>query len=173
MSHDPERLANWIQPQQILVDVDAQDVEQALTIAAAAISSAHVIDAAPIFRALWRREQIGSTAIGHNLAIPHARSDAIASPLTVFMRTRSPVQVSDGEPISQFLVILVPKAGRQEDHLQLLALAATLFEGRESRDQISRAADAAEIAKAFQNALKRVARNAASQRVRPAFFTRS
>ena len=61
------QLTQWLQPQDIVLDVDVWDRRRALELAAARIGQAHGLDPAPILRALWRREQVGSTAIGHGL----------------------------------------------------------------------------------------------------------
>src|SRR5450631_504492 len=76
--------------------------------------------------------QTGSTALGAGFAIPHARINGIARPLTLFMRTRLPVafDAPDGKPVSDLLAIMVPADGAKEDHLQLLALVARLFSAR-------------------------------------------
>jgi PTS system nitrogen regulatory IIA component len=62
----------------ILLEVDVRDRPHALEVAAAAIGRAHGLDPVPIFRALWRREQVGSTALAEGFAIPHARISSIA-----------------------------------------------------------------------------------------------
>lgn len=159
MKGDVARIAAWLQPQDILFDADVRDRAHALDVAAAAIcSGANGLDPAPIFRALWRREQTGSTALGEGMAIPHARIGGIARPITLFMRTKRPVSFDapDGKPVSQLLVIAVPEDGAQEDHLQLLALVAQLFSDRDFRTQLDRAPNATAAADVFRAGIARV-----------------
>ncbi|MEP6941627.1 MAG: PTS sugar transporter subunit IIA [Betaproteobacteria bacterium] len=66
----------WLRPQEVVLDVDVADSKRALEAAADCISRAHGLDGRPIARALLRREQVGSTALGHGVAIPHARIHA-------------------------------------------------------------------------------------------------
>lgn len=129
MAHDTAQIAKWLQPQYILLDVDVRDTSQLLEIAAATIAQAQGLDQAPIFAALWRREQARSTGLGDGFAIPHARISGIASPITLFMRTKVGIafHAPDGKPVSHLLVILVPADGAKQDHLELLALIARLF----------------------------------------------
>lgn len=146
-----EQLKHWLQPEAIMVDVDAWDRRRALEMAAAHIGQAHGLDPAPIFRALWRREQVGSTGIGHGVAIPHARIAGIARPLTLFIRTKlaMPFDAPDGKPVSKILVMLVPVDGNPEEHLQLLALVARMFSDSTLRARLGEAANAEEVAAVF------------------------
>jgi PTS system nitrogen regulatory IIA component len=158
MANDLTRIAAWLQPREILLDVDVRDRLHALEVVAAAIGSAHGLDPAPVFRALWRREQAGSTALGEGFAIPHARIDGIARPLTLFMRTKLAIAFNapDGKPVSRLLVLVVPTDGSKDDHLQLLALVAQLLSDRGFREQLDSAPDALAAAAAFEAGIARL-----------------
>ena len=153
MAHDTARIAEWLQPQHILLDIDATDRVQVLEIAAATIAqAAQQLDPAPIFSALWRREQAQSTGLGDGFAIPHARISGIATPITLFMRTKVGIafHAPDGKPVSQLLVIMVPADGAKQDHLDLLALVAQLFSSHEFRKRLTSAADTKAAAEVFR-----------------------
>jgi PTS system nitrogen regulatory IIA component len=141
----------WLRPQEIVLDVDVPDSRRALETAAAHLGRAHGIDPAPVFRALWRREQVGSTALGYGVAIPHARIEGIAHPVTLFMRTRYAMEFGapDRKPVSNLLVIMVPADGDTDAHLQLLASISMAFSNREFRAQLSAATTAEDVDKAF------------------------
>ena len=147
----PRRLTGWMCPQHIAIDVDVPDRRRALETGAALIGRANGLDPAPIFRALWRREQVGSTALGHGVAIPHARISGIAQPLTLFMRSRLAMEFDapDGRLVSNFLFILVPANGDTESHLQLLASVAEAFSDRAFRERLGAAPTTAEVAATF------------------------
>jgi nitrogen PTS system EIIA component len=152
---DPERSTQrwktWLAPQEILLDVDVADRRQALEAAAAVIANTHGLEHAPILRALWRREQVGSTALGQGVAIPHARITGIARPLTLFIRPRYAIafDAPDGKLVSSILVILVPADGSADDHLQLLASLATAFSDRAFRARLAEASTAFEVTATF------------------------
>ena len=145
------RIAYGLSPQDIAIDVDVQDRRRALETGAALIGHANGLDSAPIFRALWRREQVGSTALGHGVAIPHARISGIARPLTLFMRSRLAMDFDapDGRLVSNFLFIMVPVDGDAEAHLQLLASVAEAFSDRAFRARLGAASTTAEVAATF------------------------
>ncbi len=138
-------------PPDIAIDVDVPDRRRALETAAALIGRANGLDSAPIFRALWRREQVGSTALGQGVAIPHARIPGIARPLTLFMRSRLAMEFDapDGRLVSNFLFIMVPEGGDAEAHLQLLASVAEMFSDRAFRARLDAASTTAEVAATF------------------------
>ncbi len=94
----------------IQLGVEASDKLTALASAAVLAESRYQIDRAQVERALWRREQTGTTAIGHGIAIPHARIAGISKPIVLFLRTGKPVKFAapDRKPVDNLLVILVP-----------------------------------------------------------------
>lgn len=157
MENDRPTIASWMQPEEVLLDVDIRDRRHALEFMAAAIGRAHSLDPAPIFRALDRREQAATTALGHGFAIPHARIAGLARPLTLFMRTRAGIafDAPDGKPVSDLLAILVPADGDKDDHLELLALIARLFSDRQFRLQLDAAPDAATASGHFRAGVSR------------------
>jgi PTS system nitrogen regulatory IIA component len=158
VANDTMRIATWLQPQEILLDVDARDRTHVLEVLAAEIGREHGLEPGAIFRALWRREQAASTGLGEGFAIPHARIVGIARPLTLFMRTKVAIafDAPDRKPVSQLLAIIAPVDGAKDDHLQLLALVAQLFSDRAFRRQLDSAPDAAAAADAFRTGIARV-----------------
>lgn len=146
-----QRIASWLEPQKIVLDADLRDRRHALESAAAIIGQMHGLDSEPIFRALWRRELVGSTAIGFGVAIPHARIGGIERPMTLFIRPKWAIDFDapDGKPVTSILVILVPSDGDTDDHLQLLALVAQMFSDGAFRNRVAAAMEAAEARGAF------------------------
>src|SRR5271166_6450351 len=115
--------------QAVAVDLDVQGKIALLHAAAEMLQRFGRIEAEPIFRALHRREQAGSTGLGNGLAIPHARVPGIDEPVTLFVRTKIPIRFGapDGKSVSEFFIMLVPAEGAPEAQLQLLRSVAELF----------------------------------------------
>jgi len=160
MTDDIIKIAAGLQPQEILLDADIQDRVRACEFFAIEIGRAHGLETSPIARALWRREQAASTGLGNGVAIPHARIGGLQRPLTLFIRTKHPVEFKapDGKPVSQFLVIMVPDDGATDEHLQMLALVARLFSDQAFRGQLDRAADTTAVAAIFRSGITQVTR---------------
>lgn len=158
MANDISRIASWLQPQEILLDVEVRDRPHALEVMADAIGRLHGLESAPMFRALWRREQAESTGLGDGFAIPHAQFSGIARPLTLFMRTEVAIafDAPDGKPVSDLLVIMVPADGAKDDHLQMLAMITELFSDRTFRARLDTAPDVTAAADAFRAAVAKL-----------------
>ena len=146
------RIATWLQPEQVHLDVPLKDSAQALQFIAGTVAQAHGLDSAPIFRALSRREQAGSTGLGAGFAVPHARIPGIERPLTVLLRVKWPISFNapDHEPVSLMLGILVPEDGDRNDHLQLLARVAELFSQPRFRAQMDTDPDVETLKESFR-----------------------
>jgi len=160
MKNETERIAAWLQPEAIHLDVPLRDQSHALEFIAGAIGERHRLDPAPIYRALCRREQAGSTGLGAGFAIPHARIPGIERPLTLLLRARTPLafKALDHEPVWLMLAILVPVDGDRNDHLKLLALVAELFSEPRFRARMDTGEDPVAVAEAFRAGVARIPR---------------
>jgi len=140
-------------PEHIVLDLDASTRWEALRTVGTLIERAAGLSAPPIFRALWRREQAQSTALGHGVALPHARILGIREPVSVYARTRAPINFAapDRGLVSQLFVILVPESADNEQHLELLALIARMFSDRLFRARLAAAGDEAAVRCAFED----------------------
>jgi PTS system nitrogen regulatory IIA component len=134
-------------PDIVHLGLDALGRKQALEAVAALVARSRDLAAAPVFRALWRREEAGSTALGCGVAIPHARLGVIDRPVKLLVRMKYPIEFDapDGAPVSLLYVILVPADGSTDEHLQLLALVAQAFSDPALRARLAMAADATEV----------------------------
>jgi len=134
----------------IVLDVDVESASGVLRVLASLLAGRSASDAAAIADALAVREKLGSTALGHGTAIPHARLATLSSPSAAFARTLAPIDFGapDRKPVSLFLGIVVPSHATHL-HLRLLAQAAEALSDRSVRDALRRATTAAEVAQLF------------------------
>jgi PTS system nitrogen regulatory IIA component len=138
-------------PKEIALHLDLRDKRRALEVASTLVECSLGLGGGPVLRALLRREEAGSTALGAGIAIPHARIPGIERPVTVFLRGNSPIpfDAPDGKPVSDILVILVPADGATEEHLRLLALVAEMFSDRAFRARLSAATEPSDVWSVF------------------------
>ena len=129
----------------VLVDVDASDKAAVLERIAALLARRSGVPEGDVKEGLAARERLGSTGLGHGVAIPHARMPQCVREAGVFVRTKRPVafDAPDARPVSLFLGLLVPKQA-SERHLNLLATAAAMFADKAFRDKLRTARDATE-----------------------------
>ncbi len=99
-----------------------------------------------IVNKLLAREELGSTALGYGIALPHARMQGIQAPRAVFIRLAQSVDFDapDEEPVDIIFAMLVP-AGANEEYLRLLAALAKMFNDPDIRDQLRSASTQEEI----------------------------
>jgi nitrogen PTS system EIIA component len=95
-----------------------------------------------IYEILLQREKLGSTGVGHGIAIPHGKLAKLNKLFGLFARLDRPVdfEALDGEPVDLVFLLLAPE-GAGADHLKALARVARLLRApeiarklRESRD---------------------------------------
>jgi PTS system nitrogen regulatory IIA component len=89
---------------------------------------ATMMERADFFHALVEREKLGSTGLGHGVALPHARLAHLHTPMACFFKLEKPVdyEAIDQEPVDLIIGLFVPEEAR-EGHLQLLSQIAQLM----------------------------------------------
>ncbi|HVS00488.1 MAG TPA: PTS sugar transporter subunit IIA [Thermoanaerobaculia bacterium] len=117
------QLGSLIQPGLIFPDLPAADRPQLLRVFAERIA-AHGLtgDAEELYRKLWEREELGSTAIGAGIAIPHCKLSDIQKGIVALGIVPEGVDfgAADGRPVHLFFLVLSPSQSAAE-HLQVLA----------------------------------------------------
>ncbi len=106
-----------------------------------------------VFERLLERERLGSTGLGHGIALPHARVPEVSRSLGAFVSLARGVDydAADDEPVDLAFALLVPEAATEE-HLQLLAELAGRFNSPEVRRQLRAARQAADVLHYFGGA---------------------
>ncbi len=106
-----------------------------------------------VFEQLLERERLGSTGLGHGVALPHARMKGIHQACGALVCLESGVDYDaiDGQPVDLAFGLLVPHDATQE-HLQLLARLASLFSQETFRNRLREAKDGEAIATLIQQA---------------------
>jgi nitrogen PTS system EIIA component len=103
----------------------------------------HGIASSVVFDCLFTRERLGSTGLGHGVAIPHGRIKGLKEALGAFVRLSAPVpfDAPDTKPVSLVFALLVPEQAT-ERHLQILSALAQMFGDRALREAMVAAPDA-------------------------------
>lgn len=103
-------------------------------------------DKAKVVDLLMAREALGSTAIGHNVGIPHAKADCISHLVGAFGLSRKGVDFDslDGEPVYIFFLLLAPQDSAGP-HLKALARISRLIKDKYFRDTLRQAKEKKDI----------------------------
>jgi nitrogen PTS system EIIA component len=130
----------------VRLDLDVSDKDGLLGEIAALLATRNGLSRTQILESLVAREQLGSTGVGHGVAIPHARTDRCTAPAAVFVRTRVaiPFDAPDARPVSLFLGLIVPNRAT-ERHLLILSTAAAMFSDKALREKLRAGGSPSEI----------------------------
>jgi PTS system nitrogen regulatory IIA component len=130
-------VARLLSTDDILLDAEASTKTRVFEEIARLIERRHGFSKAQVVENLCARESLGSTGLGHGVAIPHARIKGLQRAVVAYVRTRLsvPFDALDGKPVSDMLVLLMPEQATDE-HLQLLAWSAQMFGDRGFREQL-------------------------------------
>ena len=100
-------------------------------------------DMAGLEGALTERERLGSTGIGHGVAILHGKIPSLDNIVTGFGRSTKGItfDAQDGEPVHLFFVLIAPKNSASL-HLKAMARLSRLLKDAHFRNRLYEAADA-------------------------------
>ena len=140
------RLASILSPAQVLVSLDATSKKRAFEEAGLLFEGLHGLSRALVTDSLFARERLGSTGLGHGVAIPHGRIKGLKSPMAAVFQLASPIgfDAPDEQPVVLLIFLLVPEAATQK-HLEILSEIAELLSDAPLREKIKSSADAAEL----------------------------
>lgn len=137
------RLSAILPATQVLVRVDATSKKRAFEEAGLLFESQHGLNRALITDSLFARERLGSTGLGHGVAIPHGRIKGLKQPMAAVFQLANPIgfDAPDEKPVNLMIFLLVPEAATQK-HLEILSEIAELLSDGSLRDRMQSAPDA-------------------------------
>jgi PTS system nitrogen regulatory IIA component len=114
-------------PERVRADLVAADKTELLATIAALLAGDRGNEH-DIHEQLLARERLGSTGLGHGVAIPHCRMEGIEQARAVFIKLLKPIEFGavDAEPVDLVAALVVPSRFTDQ-HLNLLAELAELF----------------------------------------------
>ncbi|MFJ9008860.1 fructose-specific PTS transporter subunit EIIC [Streptomyces canus] len=118
-------LSGYLTEQTVKVALDARDKEAAIRELAELLArTGKVADLDELVATALRREEQGTTGLGEEIAIPHAKTDAVTAPVVGFARSAEGVEWGslDGTKARLVFMISVPEAAAGDEHLRILAL---------------------------------------------------
>lgn len=132
------KLSEILSPNCIRLDADATSKKRVLESASELLADTDKrLSPRQVFDCLIAREKLGSTGLGHGVAIPHGRLAGLDKTIGVFLKVPRGVDFDapDNEPVDLIFALLVPEDSTEE-HLQVLANIASYFNSEGSRDAL-------------------------------------
>ena len=140
------RLASILPTAQVLVHVDATSKKRAFEEVGLLFENLHGLNRALVTDSLFARERLGSTGLGHGVAIPHGRIKGLKAPMAAVLQLAQPIgfDAPDELPVSLLIFLLVPEAATQK-HLEILSEIAELLSDTALRARLNASASSAEL----------------------------
>lgn len=132
-------LKDVLQPEAIITELTSVDRRGVLQeFAQLATGLIDGLDKTVIFDTLSNREKLGSTAVGHGVAIPHGKLAGLNRVVTLFGRSQKGVdfQSHDQKPTHLFFVLLAPEDSVGTD-LHVLARLSRLIKDEKTCEHLS------------------------------------
>ncbi len=113
---------------EILAEQLAKDATKSNQSVATDSQPAKEVDKLEIFQLLTEREKLGSTSLGHGVALPHARTSLTRHAIGAFLKLEDGINFDspDDQKTDLIFALMVPEHYTDE-HLKILAYLATLF----------------------------------------------
>jgi nitrogen PTS system EIIA component len=127
----------------VLIGHDASSKKRLFEQIGVLFENREAIARATTYDSLFAREKLGSTGLGHGIAIPHGRIKGLKQTLCAFVKPATPIQwdAPDSLPAELIFFILVPEKAN-EQHLQILSELAQMFSDKSFRDSVAACTDA-------------------------------
>ncbi|MEV5485402.1 PTS system fructose-specific IIC component [Streptomyces auratus] len=141
-------LSGYLTEQTVRTQLAAGEKEAAIReMAELAAGTGKVADVAELVRVALAREAQGTTGLGEEIAIPHAKTDAVTAPVVGFARSADGIDWGspDGTPAKLVFLIAVPEAAAGDEHLRILALLSRKLMDAGFRARLQGAEDEAAI----------------------------
>jgi len=140
------RLASILSPTQVIAQLDVTSKKRAFEEAGLLFENLHGLSRALVTDSLFSRERLGSTGLGHGVAIPHGRIKGLRAPMAAVFQLSHPIgfDAPDDQAVSLLIFLLVPEAATQK-HLEILSEIAEMLSDSPLREQLTGATDSLQL----------------------------
>ena len=136
------KITDLLKPQSILLNADPVTKADAIyTLSELMDKGGYLTDRAEYLKAVFAREESGSTGLGDGIATPHAKSAGVKEPGLAAMVVPNGVdfEALDGQPSRLFFMIAAPE-GAADTHVEVLSKLATMVIDPDFKEALIQAA---------------------------------
>ena len=122
-------LKQLISSDSVICNADVNSKKRALELMGELLSKkSNLPDPMVISQQLTEREKLGSTSLGHGVALPHARTNLCKKATGVFIKLDHGIDFDspDEQPTDLLFALMVPE-NYTDEHLEILSTLACLF----------------------------------------------
>jgi len=140
------KISDLLSPTDVMIDVRASNKRLLLQEFAARAAASLGLRVDQVAPCLLKREELGSTGIGHGVAIPHARLPDLQKPYGLLAKLKQPIEFDaiDGQEVDIVFVLLLPAAA-ESGQLGPLALVARTLRPPETLARLRAAKNTSEL----------------------------
>ena len=126
----------------VLLDLEVSSKKRAFEQAGLLFENNCSIARSTVSDNLFARERLGSTGLGHGVAVPHGRIKGLKAPIAAFVRLAEPIpfESPDGQPVSLLIFLLMPDHVTQQ-HLEILSEIAEMLSNEAFRETLNTESD--------------------------------
>jgi PTS system nitrogen regulatory IIA component len=141
-------IAKILPLENVLLDLDVSSKKRAFEQAGLLFENNCSIARSTVSENLFARERLGSTGLGHGVAVPHGRIKGLKNPIAAFVRLLDPIpfESPDGLPVKVLIFLLMPDNVTQQ-HLEILSEIAEMLSDDAFRDALQTEQDASLVYK--------------------------
>ena len=130
-------ISEILSPDAIFTSIKASSKKRVLQEISVGISNIYGLEQTKVFLALQEREKLGSTGMGHGVAIPHARINSISSIKGVFAKLINPLDFGsmDSQNVDLIFVLIAPYESGA-NHLKALAKVSRILRDKSTCEKL-------------------------------------
>lgn len=139
-------LAKILSAKNVVLDLEVSSKKRAFEQAGLIFENNCGIARSVVSDNLFARERLGSTGLGHGVAVPHGRIKGLKAPLAAFVRLKEaiPFESPDGQAVNLLIFLLIPDHVTQQ-HLEILSEVAEMFSDQALRQLLATDPDPASV----------------------------
>lgn len=136
------RLASILPSSNVCLGVEVTSKKRAFEEAGLLFENNANLSRALVTDSLFARERLGSTGLGHGVAIPHGRIKGLKHPQAALFQLGQSIgfDAPDEQPVNLLIFLLVPEAATQK-HLEILSEIAELLSDASLREKLKTMSD--------------------------------
>jgi fructose-specific PTS system IIA-like component len=134
-----ERPRPLVEPELVRLDGECASKEEAIrALVDAFYVGGRTEEPHRIEEAVWMREAQYSTGLGHGIAVPHCKTDAVTSDSIGVLKLRAPIEWGslDGEPVRMVLLLATRESNIDGRHLKVFSRLARKLMDQGFREQL-------------------------------------
>jgi fructose-specific phosphotransferase system IIA component len=149
------KIGDYLTEERISLELKTHTKEEAIKEMSTLLKDAkELVDFDTFVKDVFEREKLGTTGIGNEIAIPHARTDAVKDFVIAFGRSSEGVEFNslDGKPAKLIFLMGTQKEKNLNNYLKTLAHLTRLLKRESFRSLLLKASSPREIIDAFKKA---------------------